>query len=371
MKLFMERTNIQKFDNVSEFVKEFKIGKEDFILVSKSLYEKYFKPLNLEATVICKNKYGTGEPTDIMMDMLLEDFNNSNCNRIIAIGGGAVIDMAKILVLKDGKSAEDIFTKRIPFEKIRPLIAIPTTCGAGSEVSNISVTEMTKMGTKLGIATDELYPDYAVLIPELITDLPYKFFATSAIDALIHAIESYMAPSANVYTEVFSKQAMEMIIDGFKIIAKDGKEARFNMLDRFLTASNLAGVAFSNASNGAVHAMSYPLSGCYHVPHGESNYLFFTAVFKEYMVKNSTGKISSLNKILSNILDCDADNVYEKMEELLDKIIERKKLREYGMIEDDIESFASSIVKNQQRLLSQGYVQFSQEELANIYRRLY
>ncbi|MBO3444606.1 4-hydroxybutyrate dehydrogenase [Clostridium sp. CCUG 7971] len=371
MKLFMEKTNVQKFSSTKEFVEEFQIGEDDFILVSKRLYEKYFSLLDIKATVIYKNKYGAGEPTDIMMDSLLEDFNKSNCKRIIAIGGGAVIDMSKILVLKDGKSADDIFNKRIPLKKVRQLIAIPTTCGAGSEVSNISVTEMTKLNSKFGLAIDELYPDYAVLIPELLTDLPYKFFATSAIDALIHAIESFMSPKANMYTEVFSKQAMEMILEGFKKIAKDGQDARFSILDQFLTASNLAGIAFSNASNGVVHAMSYPLSGCYHVPHGEANYLFFIAVFKEYNSKNPNGKIKILNDLLSNILDCDVHEVYEKIEELLDKIISRKNLREYGMKEEDIESFAASIVENQQRLLSQGYVQFSEEELAGIYRKLF
>ncbi len=250
-------------------------------MISKSLYEKYFKQLNLKATVIYKNKYGNGEPTDTMMDNLLEDFNNSNCTRIIAIGGGTVIDMAKILVLKNGKCTEDIFYKRVPLEKVRPLIAIPTTCGTGSEVSNISVTEMTKLNTKMGLAIDELYPDYplekvrpliaipttcgtgsevsnisvtemtklntkmglaidelypdyAVLIPELLTDLPYKFFAASAIDALIHAIESYMSPKATIYTELYSKEAMNMILEGFQKIVKEGHDARLSMLDQFL-----------------------------------------------------------------------------------------------------------------------------------------
>ncbi|MEG1310607.1 MAG: 4-hydroxybutyrate dehydrogenase [Romboutsia sp.] len=371
MKLFMEKTNIQKFKTVKDFAQEFQIGEDDFILISKSLYENYFKLLNLNATVIYKSKYGNTEPTDIMMDALLEDFHKSNCSRIIAIGGGSVIDMAKILVLKNGKNTCDIFEKKIPLEKVRQLIAVPTTCGAGSEVSNISVTEITKLNTKLGLAIDELYPDYAILIPELLTELPYKFFATSAIDALIHSVESYMSPNANIYTEIFSKQAIEMILKGFQIIAKEGENARFSILDDFLTASNLAGIAFGNAGNGAVHAMSYPLSGRYHVPHGEANYQFFVAVFKEYTMKNPTGKIHTLNKFLSNLLVCDINDVYIKLEELLNTIIVRKNLNEYGMKENEIENFVISIIENQQRLLKQGYVNFSKEELIDIYKRLF
>ena len=371
MNLFIEKTNIKKFNNIKEFVEEFQVGEDDFILISKSIYEKYFEKLNLKATVIYKNKYGSGEPTDTMMDKLLEDFNSSNCSRIIAIGGGAVIDMAKILVLKNGKSTEDIFYKRVPLEKVRPLIAIPTTCGTGSEVSNISVTEITKLNTKMGLSIDELYPDYAILIPELLNDLPYKFFAASAIDALIHSIESYISPKATIYTKLYSKEAMNMILEGFKSIAKEGKDIRFSMSDKFLTASNLAGIAFNNAGNGAVHAMSFPLSGKYHVSHGEANYQFFIEVFKEYTEKNPNGEISDLNNHLSTILNCDINEVYIKLEELLDKIMVRKNLNEYGMKEEDIEDFADSVIKNQQRLLSQAYIKFTKEDLISIYRRLF
>lgn len=371
MDLFIEKAKIKKFDNAKEFVGEFKIGKDDFILASKSIYEKYFKPLNIEATVTYKSKYGSSEPTVEMMDNLLEDFNKSNCTRIIAIGGGAVIDMAKVLVLKDGKSSKDIFQKTVPLKKERTLIAVPTTCGTGSEVSNISVTEITELNSKLGLAIDELYPDYAVLIPELLTELPYKFFAASAIDALIHSIESYISPNANIYTELFSKEAMRMIIDGFKKISDYGQDARLLILDKFLTASNLAGIAFNNAGNGVVHAMSAPLSGKYNVSHGEANYQFFIAVFRSYTVKNPNGKIEKLNRYLSEILDCNIDEVYEKFEELLDCIMLKKSLQEYGMRKEDIEEFTMSVVKNQQRLLTQGYVIFTKDELANIYRDLF
>lgn len=371
MNLFIEKTNIKKFNNIKEFVEEFKIGEEDFILVSKSIYEKYIKQLNLKSTVIYKNKYGNGEPTDTMMDKLLNDFNSSNCSRIIAIGGGSVIDMAKILVLKNGKSTEDIFYKRVPLEKVRPLIAIPTTCGTGSEVSNISVTEITKLNTKMGLAIDELYPDYAILIPELLKDLPYKFFAASTIDAFIHSIESYISPRATIYTKLYSKEAINMILEGFKNIAKKGHDIRFSMLDKFLIASNLAGIAFNNAGNGAVHAMSSPLSGKYHVPHGEANYQFFLEVFKEYTKKNPNGRIKDLNNHLSTILNCEINEVYIKLEELLDKIMVRKNLNEYGMKEEDIEDFADSVIKNQQRLLGQSYIKFTKEELINIYRKLF
>ncbi len=371
MKLFQQLPEVQKYLEPADFVKDYEIGEKDFILASKSIYDKYFKDMDLKATVCFKNTYGKGEPTDAMIDMLLEDFRKTDCTRIIAIGGGAVIDMAKILMLDGEYKASEYYQRKVPLKKVRPLVAVPTTCGAGSESSNISIAEILEMGTKFGLADNTIFPDQAVLIPTLLSELPYDFFATSAIDAMIHAIESYVSPRANLYTRMFSEKAMEMILKGFKEIAEKGPEHRMNLLEEFLVASDLAGIAFGNAGTGAVHAMSYPLSGNYHVTHGEANYQFLTEVFKMYQRENPTGDIVGLNQFLGSILECDAEVVYPKIEELLGKIIEKKPLREYGMKEEDIEGFAISVEKSQQRLLNQSYVKFTKEQMMEIYRVLY
>lgn len=371
MRLFQQKPEVQKFDTMGEFIKEFKVGKGDFILASKSIYNTYMAEMVSGSTVRFKGDYGTGEPTDIMLDALLRDFRKAGCSRIIAVGGGAVIDMAKILVADTNAETEAIFRREVVLRKTCPLIAVPTTCGAGSESSNVSIVEFTKLHSKMGIADDALYPDYAVLIPELLRDLPYEFFATSAIDALIHGIESYVSPKANLYTEMFSRKAMEMIIDGFKQLAQEGEERRFDLLEEFLVASDLAGIAFGNAGTGAVHALSYPLSGEYHVAHGEANYQFLTAVFRKYEQLEPEGKLIQVNRIIAQSLGCPQGEAYKELEKLLDKIIVRKPLREYGMQEEEIESFAKSVEKSQQRLLNQSYIKFDANTMAEIYRELY
>lgn len=371
MKLFQQLPEVQKYLAPADFVKDYNINEKDFILASKSIYDKYFKDMELKAVVCFKSMYGQGEPTDLMVDMLLEDFRKTDCTRIIAIGGGAVIDMAKILMLDGEYKASEYYQRKVPLKKVRSFVAVPTTCGAGSESSNISIAEILEMGTKFGLADNSIFPDQAVLIPTLLSELPYDFFATSAIDALIHAIESYVSPRANLYTRMFSEKAMEMILKGFKAIVANGPEYRMNLLDEFLTASDLAGIAFGNAGTGAVHAMSYPLSGNYHVTHGEANYQFFTEVFKNYQKNNPTGDIVGLNKFLANVMGCEPEVVYPKIEELLGKVIEKKPLREYGMKEEDIEGFAISVEKSQQRLLNQSYVKFTKEQMMEIYRALY
>lgn len=371
MKLFQQKTKVQKFQSAKAFAEEYQIGEGDFILTSGNVYETWFAPLGIKAHVEYKSKYGVGEPTDLMIDALLTDFRKTDCNRIIAIGGGAVIDMAKILVLEGNADTERIFKRQVPLKKAHTLIAVPTTCGAGSEVSNVSIAELTSIHSKLGLADDSIYADDAVLIPELLTNLPYPFFATSAIDAFIHAIESYVSPRANLYTQMFSRRAMEMILSGFQKILEHGPQYRLELLDEFLTASNLAGIAFGNAGTGAVHAMSYPLSGVYHVTHGEANYQFLTAVFGTYQKLKPDGIIKELNVFLAELLKCEEKHVYTELDRLLKQIIARKQLHEYGMTEADIRIFAESVETSQQRLLNQSYVKFDARQMEEIYRTLH
>lgn len=372
MKLYEEKPVIHQYENAKDFVTDFQIGKGDFILAGKSVFESHFTELKeTGAQIHYKSQYGQGEPTDLMVDALLADFRKTDCDRIIAIGGGAVIDMAKILVLDGDASAADIYQRKTEPKKVRSLVAVPTTCGAGSEVSSVSIAELTKMHTKLGLACEEIYPDHAVLIPELLEGLPWHFFVTSAIDALIHAIESYVSPKSNLYTRMFAKKAMEILLSGFRKLAEEGKDYRKHLFEEFLVASNLAGISFANAGTGAVHAMSYPLSGVYHVTHGEANYQFLTAVFQTYQEKDPKGGIQKLNSFLAGILGCDPKDVYQEMESLLASLIQRKPLREYGMKEEEIRTFAKSVEEAQQRLLNQSYVKFNAADMEEIYRKLY
>ena len=371
MKLFQEKPQVQGFVTAADFVKEFSIGKGDFILASKSIYDGYFAGLCEGAEVRFKTDYGKSEPTDVMLDALLADFRQLECNRVFAIGGGAVIDMAKILVLDSDAKCADIYQRKVDLIRKRELIAVPTTCGAGSEVSNVSIVELTELGTKMGLADDVIYADYAVLIPELLENLPYHFFATSAIDAFIHAIESYVSPRANVYTRMFAKEAMKMILDGFKKVIAGGEEVRKALLGDFLTASNLAGISFANAGTGAVHAMSYPLSGTYHVAHGEANYQFLVAVFQKYTELKPDGDLVELNAYLADVLECEVSSVYEELANVLGKIISKKPLREYGMKPEEARVFAESCDAGQQRLLNQSYVKFDVKIMEEIYSSLY
>ncbi len=302
-------------------------------------------------------------------------------DRVIAIGGGAIMDLCKLLGCKRPSSVHELYFKREPVIHEKEVIAIPTTCGTGSEVTNISVAivkdekdgVLTGGETKLGLVSDDIIPNKVCLVPDMLKTLPYKPFASSAIDALIHATESFLSPSRKTTTsEMYSVKAMEMILEGFRRIAENGPDARLEYLDEFVTASLFAGIAFLKAGCGTVHAMSFPLGGTYHVPHGESNYALFGKIMEIYDEMNPTGEIMRFKEMVARITGCTVDNAIPYLNELLEKVLHLKPLREYGFTEADITEMPKSVEANQQRLITNSYIQpWTLELMERVYRECY
>lgn len=370
MTQFEVKPTIQICDTCAELAQAFELGPKDLILTNEYIYNPYFGPLNLPCPTIFQEKYGTGEPSDEMVAAIYNDMPK-DVTRIIAVGGGTVVDIAKVLSLKTVTPILDLYDGKIPLEKGKELILVPTTCGTGSEVTNIAILALNSRGTKKGLAVDEMYADSAVLVPELLNGLPFRFFATSSIDALIHAVESSLSPKGNEMTRMFGYKAIDMILHGYKKIAADGPEARMPLLEDFLMASLYAGIAFGNAGCAAVHAMSYPLGATFHVAHGESNYAMFTGVMKNYMEIRQDGEIERLNQFIADILGCKVEDVYEELEKLLNNLIQKKALHEYGMSREQIEEFADSVIANQGRLMANNFVELDRDRLIKIYTELY
>lgn len=365
------RSDIYRFATCKEFVEDFGIGKGDIVLTNEYIYEPFFGAMNLPVDTLFQEQYGTGEPTDVMVDAIIEASAKTDCKRVVAIGGGTIIDIAKILAVTDGALMDELYDNAANLEKKRELIIIPTTCGTGSEVTNLAIVNRVRMGTKMGLASDKMFADQAVLIPELLSTLPYGVFATSSIDALVHAVESSLSPKATPFSKLFGYKAIEMIIKGFKAVVEEGKPALDANLENFLIASNYAGIAFGTAGCAAVHALSYPLGGTYHVPHGESNYAIFTGVLKNYMEIRQDGEIAAMNEFLADLLGCSVGTVYDELENLLNKILQKKALREYGVTEQDISDFTDAVMTKQGRLMANNFVPLDEARVRKIYKELY
>ncbi|EHI57128.1 MAG: 4-hydroxybutyrate dehydrogenase [Hungatella hathewayi] len=370
MQELMVRPTVYRFQQCVEFAGQFQIGKGDLILTNEFIYQPFFASLNLDCDVIYQERYGAGEPTDVMAEAIAGDMN-PQCRRIIAIGGGTILDIAKILALDTILPIEELYDGKRPITRSRELILVPTTCGTGSEMTNIAILALTRRNTKKGLAHDSMYADAAVLIPELLKHLPFRFFATSSIDALIHAMESSLSPRSNETLRLFSYRAISMILNGYQEIAARGADARLEHLEEFLLASTYAGIAFGNAGCGAVHAMSYPLGAVCHVPHGEANYAMLTGVMEKYMELKSDGQIQKLNRHMASILGCEEQDIYQELERLLNVLLPRKSLKEYGVTEEELQTFTDSVMTEQGRLMSNTFVPLSRQQVYEIYRRVY
>jgi alcohol dehydrogenase class IV len=202
---------------------------------------------------------------------------------LVAIGGGTVIDLAKILgaVRRHGGGPRDYYGESKVPGPTMPLVAVPTTAGTGSEVSPVSVLTDPERELKVGASSVHLLPDFAVVDPELTHSCPPRVTAHSGIDAFCHAVESYTArprahqPRAlveqvflgrNPVTDQHALLAAERIARSLRVAVTDGddRDARADMA----YGSVLAGIAFSHAGNAAPHALQYPIGAATHTPHG-------------------------------------------------------------------------------------------------------
>jgi len=195
----------------------------------------------------------------------------AGCDLLIALGGGSVMDTAKGMnvLLSEGGSLLDYEGAGLLTRPLRPFIAIPTTAGTGSEVTIAAVIRDEAQGLKLEFNSPFMMPDLSILDPELTVSLPPGLTAATGMDALTHAIESVISTGSQPLSDALATGAIKLIAANLRqaVTQGDDLEARGSML----LAANMAGIAFSNALLGIVHAMAHPCGGRYGVPHGVAN----------------------------------------------------------------------------------------------------
>ena len=305
MKAFQLIPSIAEYADFAALASEMHLGARDLILTNEYIYNPTIADLDLGCHTCFQEKYGAVEPTDVMVDAILDDLRGKDYDRIVAVGGGTVIDIAKALcVAGRGDTVDDLYARMADLKKEHGLVIVPTTCGTGSEVTNISIINRTTKGVKVGLVSPSMFADEAALVPAMLASLPYPVFATSSIDAMVHAVESYLSPNACPISELFSEKALQLILRGWKDAVASGSRDGWkkHALD-FLRASNFAGIAFGHAGCAAVHAMAYPLGGVHHIPHGQANQLMFADVMRKYQEKKPVGKLNQLEELLAKELD--------------------------------------------------------------------
>ncbi len=217
-------------------------------------------------------------PSTTTVEKATEEFKACNADFIVAFGGGSPLDVAKAVavVAAYGGNIADYEGAGKVKGPIVPIIAIPTTAGTGSEVTAFSVITDHNRSYKLTVASNYLLPLYAILDPELISSVPRRTAAACGVDAMVHALEAYVSLGASPFSDMFAEKALKLIGANIRKYVADrtDKEA----CEAMMTGSLFAGIAFSHARLGNVHAMSHPVSAFFDVPHGEANAILLPTV---------------------------------------------------------------------------------------------
>lgn len=367
---FALRPQLHGHDTFAAFAEAHDLGARDLIFTQRILHETFMQ--DSAAQVLFYDDFCDGEPTDVAVDAMLTAIRKLDFDRLVAIGGGSILDSAKVLALDSDADVAGLFEAGVQPGRKAGLILAPTTCGTGCEVTCVSVFDFPAIGSKIGKAFDAGFADHAVLVDEFLSKIPYPVFATSSADALVHAMEIYLAPKASPYTDMFCMAAIKSILQGYMRIVEHGRAVIQQDARAYLIASNMAGIALANVLAGGVHAIAMHFGSAHHVPHGEATRLFLPPVFKVYYRKAPEGKIAEIAQVITEVLDLPQDgaNPFDALDALLAKVVPTKRLRDYGMAEGDVGPYAAKVIETQQRLLVNNYVPLSDADIAGVYTDL-
>ena len=214
------------------------------------------------------------EPTYSQVQKLVDQFKASGADFIVAVGGGSAMDTAKLasLLATEDYTVGDLLDNPGLAVKTVKTCLIPTTAGTGSEATPNAIVAVPEKELKAGIVNGSMVPDYVIL------DAVMKIAAATGIDAMAHAIECFTSNKANPFSDMFALQAFDLIMNNIEA-ACDDKEA-MDAKNNMQIAAFYAGVAIACSGTTAVHALSYPLGGKYHIAHGVSNAILLVPVME-------------------------------------------------------------------------------------------
>jgi alcohol dehydrogenase len=199
-------------------------------------------------------------------------YRETGADAIVAVGGGSVLDTAKGAAIVLTHNAADLMEYRgaesLAGRRAMAFIAIPTTAGTGSEVTSAAVIKDIDRHVKMGFTSLSLLPDVAILDPRMTFGLPPRLTASTAMDALTHAVESFSCVQANPLSDCYARAAIDLIREHLPQVIVEPKDASARLA--LANAALMAGVAFSNAMVGIVHAMGHAVGGVAGVPHGDA-----------------------------------------------------------------------------------------------------
>ncbi len=256
----------------------------------------YLKDYSIEAEVNVQDR-DTPEPATEIVEDTARIAKEGKFDVIIGIGGGSILDVAKMaaaLMTNPGKT-KDYFGKEKVSKRGKPTIIIPTTAGTGAEMTKHAIFLDREVNVKKAVASSNLLPDVAIIDPLLTVSCPPHVTASAGLDAFLHAAEPFVSKNANYVTDTIAMEAIPLLTRWLGPAYADGAnlEARYYMA----LGSMMSGMVLNNSGTSLVHALSYPIGGEYHSPHGVTLSALLPACF-EYILVARQEKMARLSKAM-------------------------------------------------------------------------
>ena len=315
----------------------------------------------------------TAEPTINDFKNILEKARSFKADSIIGVGGGSVLDLCKLVaaLLYSDQQIEDLFGTGLVKRRGVWFACIPTTSGTGSEVSPNAILLDERDALKKGVVSPFLMADAAYIDPQLTWSVPSKITAETGMDALTHCIEAYTNKFAHALIDVYAMKGIQLIANNLLRAVKDGKDVEAR--EALSLGSMYGGMCLGPVNTAAVHALSYPLGGAFHISHGLSNAILLPSVMK-------FNRIACVERYAEVAIACgveagnDADETAQRGVDFITQLSKDcgipTSLTEIGIPQSAVDSMAKAAM-NVQRLLKNNPRVVTEEDARDIYNSLY
>ena len=312
------------------------------------------------------------EPSYIQVQEVVDEVTGTGTELVVAVGGGSVMDTAKLACVCAGApyTVHDLLKDPARARKQLPCVAVPTTAGTGAEATINAIVAVPEDEVKIGIVNDAMMPDVVLLDVRMVQNLPRSIAAATGVDAMCHAIECFTCKKANPFSDTFALEAFDLIINNIERAcdSKDDLEAKRAMQ----IAALYGGIAITASGTTAVHGLSYPLGGKYHVPHGVSNAILLSPVmhFNEPAIRDRLA--AAYDRAIKGGATTEEEKsaaVIKRMDEIVAHLDIPKTLDALGVHDAPIDWLAEAGIQ-QQRLLSNNKREVTLEDAKAIYRQI-
>ncbi len=306
-------------------------------------------------------------PTTETVNDGVKEFKANGCDVMLALGGGSIIDCTKGIAFQATNPYTFVEYSSLQYQLENapvPFVAVPTTCGTGSEGNGTCVLTVVETNDKKAFRHNGIVAKASILDPELMTTMPPKIFASVCFDALTHNMEAYISKMATPLTDQYTLLSMQFIADCIVPIYEGSKD--MDLWDKATLAAHYGGTAIFTSSSTAPHSIEHPASGLRNITHGEGLAAVTPAIFEKTIQAGAVlDKFAKISQIFGGK---DANDCPDTLRKLLEKIGLNVGLKSLGILDEDIEWMADNAPKVMKKGLVMHPVDFSFDDIVEIYK---